>query len=185
MAAGFRLASDRFIRDCLRPSSPSNLTSSSSSLRRPGICPTCSTSGVVGGGDNKHKPRQQWIIQAAGQATADLTHAQWWHRLLAARRLERLTGRRVVTPDLFEPAAWQALQTQWRDWLRNNQALGPRRWLIDQGISAGPALGNGASSGGRRCGVSRSPHPSGRPGTPSRWPPPHSSSFRAGPIAMP
>jgi HEAT repeat protein len=63
--------------------------------------------------DNRGKPREQWMRQALTQATAELTHANWWHRLRAARRIMRLTGAKIAPPNPFDLPAWKALQSQW------------------------------------------------------------------------
>ena len=85
---------------------------------------------------NKDKPRANWWRQAAAQATAELTHPKWWYRMLAARRLMRLTGRPVAVPNPFDRPAWAALQGQWRQWLAQHGKDDPRAWLIAAAVEA-------------------------------------------------
>ena len=85
---------------------------------------------------NGEKSRDHWWRQGVGQAVEELTHKRWWHRCRAVRRLERLTGRAVVPPALFDADGWRALQKQWNAW-RQDHADDPRdACLIRQGVEA-------------------------------------------------
>lgn len=92
---------------------------------------------------NKSLSREQWWRQGLEQAVGELTHAKWWHRMRAVRRLERLTGQAVYSPTLnvFDMKAWQGLQAQWRAKIGTAQAdtdyRDPRTALIREGLRAG------------------------------------------------
>lgn len=94
---------------------------------------------------NQGQSREQWWRQAAGLAADDLTSPKWWNRMLAARRLVRLTGLEVAAPGAFDLPAWQRLQSQWRQWLADRQGVRPRAWLLTAGVEAG-LLPEGAQS---------------------------------------
>lgn len=85
---------------------------------------------------NKGKGPEQWWRQAAGQAVEELTHADWWHRMRAARRLTRLTGQAVIPPKVFDRSGWKALQAAWRQKLSGDSSS-PRLWLLAAGVRAG------------------------------------------------
>jgi hypothetical protein len=86
---------------------------------------------------NKGKAPEQWWRQAADQAVEELTHADWWHRMRAARRLTRLTGQAVVPPNkVFDLGGWKALQGTWRGKLKGDSSS-PRLWLLTAGVRAG------------------------------------------------
>jgi HEAT repeat protein len=71
---------------------------------------------------NKGKGPEQWWRQAAEQAVEELTHADWWQRMRAARRLTRLTGQAVIPPRVFDKSGWKALQAAWRQKLRGDSS---------------------------------------------------------------
>ena len=85
---------------------------------------------------NKDKAPEQWWRQAAGQAVEELTHADWWHRMRAARRLTRLMGQAVVPPKVFDMSGWKALQATWRQKLEGDSSS-PRLWLLGEGVRVG------------------------------------------------
>ncbi|HDZ22047.1 hypothetical protein LCGC14_0016460 [marine sediment metagenome] len=85
---------------------------------------------------NGDKSRDHWWRQAVGQAVEELTHKRWWHRCRAARRLERLTGRAVAGPALFDTDGWRALQKQWNAWRQDHADDTRDACLIRQGIEA-------------------------------------------------
>ncbi len=86
---------------------------------------------------NGEKSRDQWWRQAVGQAAEELTHERWWHRCRALRRLERLTGRVVASPALFDMDGWRALQLQWNAWRQANEGDTQNACLIREGMAAG------------------------------------------------
>ena len=86
---------------------------------------------------NKDQPREIWWQQGLRQAVAELTHQNWWHRMRAARRLMRLTGKLVVPPNAFDLPAWQRLQQQWQQLLEQNEKLTPAQWLFAEAVQAG------------------------------------------------
>lgn len=102
---------------------------------------------------NKDQSRQSWWRQAVAQAAAELTSPRWFNRLLAARRLMRLTGRPVAPPNPFDLPAWKALQGQWNQWLDTPGANDLRLCLTESAQAAGvsevgvsPGAQNGAGS---------------------------------------
>jgi hypothetical protein len=84
---------------------------------------------------NKGKAPEQWWRQAADQAAEELTHADWWHRMRAARRLTRLTGQAAIPPAVFDTGGWKAPQAAWRKKLQGDSS--PRLWLLAEGVRAG------------------------------------------------
>lgn len=87
--------------------------------------------------DNKHKPADDWYRQGLEQAIGELTHAKWWHRCRAGRRLMRLTGRDVDLPDAFDTSGWQELQRQWQQWARDHGSDGRFAALFDRAVEQG------------------------------------------------
>ena len=95
---------------------------------------------------NKDKSREDWWRQAIGQAVGELTHASWWHRTRAARRLMRLTGWTFVVPTPFDLPGWAALQADSRKRIES-EGVNPRNYLLTAAAKAdGVGLGVFAAS---------------------------------------
>lgn len=106
---------------------------------------------------NKDRGRQSWWRQAVVQAAGELTSPKWFNRLLAARRLMRLTGRPVAPPNPFDLPAWKALQEQWNQWLGTPAANDLRLCLTQSGQAAGVSeagVSPAAPAGTTEAGVS-------------------------------
>jgi HEAT repeat protein len=85
---------------------------------------------------NKNGSRGEWWKQATAQAAAELTHEKWWYRMLAARRLARLTGRAEAIPNPFDLAAWASLQERHGQWMARHGQEDPRLWLVEAALEA-------------------------------------------------
>jgi HEAT repeat protein len=106
---------------------------------------------------NKDQGRQSWWRQAVVQAAAELTSPKWFNRMVAARRLMRLTGRPVALPNPFDLPAWKNLRQQWNQWLDTPAANDLRLCLTQSGQAAGAGeagVSPAAPSGAGEAGVS-------------------------------
>lgn len=74
-------------------------------------------------------PDAMWRL-GVESAVSDLTDKKWWQRMLAQARLERLSGRAIDPPGLFEAEQWLALQQHWQAWLESEASASPRAALI-------------------------------------------------------